>query len=71
MTIDIQYKIKNNKNYVRFLRENSNWYKYLNRNPVNFKFFEEEVKTIYQLRPTDKINKVMNTIEMLQTIFSK
>lgn len=71
MTIDIQYKIKNNKNYVRFLRENSNWYKYLNRDPVNFKFFEEEVKTIYQLRPTDKINKVMNTIEMLQTIFSK
>ena len=70
MIIDIQYKIKNNKNYVRFLRENSNWYKYLNRDPVNFKFFEEEVKTIYQLRPADKINKVMNTIEMLQTIFS-
>ena len=71
MTLDLQYKIKENEYYLRHLRQNSHWYKLLNRNPANFKAFEEEVKTIYQLRPADKINKVMNTIEMLQTIFSK
>ena len=70
MNIDIQYKIKNNKNYLKFLRENSNWYKYLNRDPNNFKFFEEEVKTVYKLRPADKISRAVNTIEMLQTLFT-
>ncbi len=71
MNIDIQFKIRNNKNYIRFLRENSNWYKYLNRDPNNFKHFEEEVKSIYKLRPTDKISRAIDTFEMLQTLFTK
>lgn len=71
MSIDIQFKIKSNKNYIRFLRENSNWYKYLNRDPNNFKYFEEEVKTVYRLRPSDKISRAMDTIEMLQTLLTK
>ena len=36
MDLYLQYKIKSNPNYIRFLRENSNWYKYLNRNPIYF-----------------------------------
>ncbi len=71
MNIDIQYKIKNNKYYLKYLRENSNWYKYLNRNPSNFKLFEEEVKNVYKLRPTDKISRAIDTFEMLQTLFTK
>ena len=39
MTLDIQFKIKNNANYLRYLRENSFWYKELNRNPENYKKF--------------------------------
>ena len=71
MNIDIQFKIRNNKNYIRFLRDNSNWYKYLNRDPNNFKNFAEEVKSIYKLRPTDKISRAIDTFEMLQTLFTK
>lgn len=71
MNIDIQFKIKSNKNYIRFLRENSNWYKYLNRDPVNFKHFEEEVKSTYKLRPTDKISRALDTFEMLQALLTK
>lgn len=71
MNIDIQYKIKNNKYYLKYLRENSNWYKYLNRNPSNFKLFEEEVKNVYKLRPTDKISRAIDTFELLQTLFTK
>ena len=33
MTLDIQFKIKNDPNYIRYLHENSYWYKFLNRNP--------------------------------------
>lgn len=70
MSLEIQFKIKNDKNYLRFLRENSHWYKYLNRDVNNFKFFEEEVKTAYRLRPFDKIGKALDTFEMFQNLLS-
>ncbi len=70
MTIEIQYKLKNNPYYLRYIRQNSNWYKILNRNPNLFKKFEEEVKEVYQLRPTDRISKALDTIELLQSVIS-
>ena len=70
MSLELQFKIKNDKNYLRFLRENSHWYKYLNRDINNFKFFEEEVKTAYRLRPTDKIGKALDTFDMIQSLLS-
>ena len=39
MTLDLQFKIKNNPNYLRYIRENSYWYKLLNSNPALFKEF--------------------------------
>lgn len=70
MTLDLQFKIKNNPNYQRYIRENSYWYKLLNRNPALFSRFEEEVKEKYKLRPTDKIEKILQTVEMVQAIVS-
>lgn len=70
MTLDIQFKIKNNPNYLKYLREHSEWYKLLNRNPMLFKNFEEEVKTAYKLRPTDRISKALDTIEILQNLLT-
>ena len=70
MSLDLQYKIKSNGNNLKFLRENSYWYKYLNRDNENFKLFEEEVKTAYKLRTTDKISRVIDTFDMIQTIFN-
>jgi len=70
MNLDIQFKIKNNPNYQRYIRENSYWYKILNRTPEAFKQFEEEVKDKYRLRPSDRISKVLENIEMVQAILS-
>lgn len=70
MNLDIQFKIKNNPMYVQYLHENSEWYKVLNREPSMFKVFEENVRRDYKLRPSDKILKVLDTIEMFQNIFS-
>ena len=44
MLYDIQYKINSDINLKKFLRENSYWYKELNRNPENFKYFVEDMK---------------------------
>lgn len=68
MTLDIQFKIKNNPYYLRYIRENSIWYKILTRNPELFFEFEEKVKQEYKLRTTDKIERMVNTIEMIQSV---
>ena len=70
MTLDIQFKLKSNPNYIKYLRENSYWYKILNRNPDKFNEFVEEVKTKYHLRPTDKIKKAIDTVDMLSNVLS-
>ena len=70
MSLDLQFKIKNDANGLRYLREHSNWYKYLNRDSSYYNVFIEEVKTVYKLRPTDKISKALDTFDMVQTLLS-
>lgn len=70
MTIDLQFKIKENKDYLRYLRENSHWYKHLNRNPNNLKPFIKEVKEAYKLTSAAKLERALNTIEMAEKIIS-
>lgn len=67
MTLDIQYKLNSNINYKRFIRENPNWYKILNRDPMRFKEFSMQVKDKYELKVSDRINKMIDNINMLQT----
>ena len=70
MNLELQFKLKKNPLYIRFLRENSYWYKYLNRDPNYFKEFEIEMKKIYKLNPTDKISRVIDTFDVVQTVLS-
>lgn len=56
MNREIKNKIYQDENLLRFLRENSSWYKYLNRNLPLEKMIEE-MKTRYSLRFKDKVNK--------------
>ena len=70
MSLELQFKIKNNPNYSKYLKENSYWYKYLNRSDSYFKQFEDEVKIAYKLRPTDKISKALDAFDMMQNLFS-
>ena len=70
MPIDIQFKIKSNPNYLRYLREHSEWYKILNRNPSSFKQFENSVKEAYKLKATDKIARTLDTIELIQNLLT-
>lgn len=70
MTLELQFKIKNNPMYQEFLRENSYWYKTLNRSPNLFSEFEERAKERYGTRTTDRIGKLLNTIEMVSSIVS-
>ncbi len=70
MTLDVQFKLKGNPNYINYLRQNSYWYKTLNRHPEKLKDFIEEAKTYYGLRPTDRLERAVETISLLQNILS-
>ncbi len=66
MTIEVQYKLNNDPKLKRFLRENSYWYKELNRNPLSFNSFSSDMKDKYELKPTDKLNKFFDNISTIQ-----
>ena len=68
MHIDIQYRIANNPNYKRFLEENSYLYKYLNRNRLYFKDFDNSMKKQYKLTTEDRIDKMREGIDTISKI---
>ena len=68
MILPIQFKIRENPYYLRYLRSHSYWYKLLNRDFNNFKAFEDEVKKEYRLTKVDKIENIFNTFEMMEKI---
>ena len=70
MTLDIQFKIRNNKLYKEYLRSHSIWYKVLTREPYRINEFEDEVRHFYKLTPADRISKMMDTIEIIQSFMS-
>lgn len=68
MNIATQIKIKNNPYLYRYLRDNSSWYKNLNRNPDSIKYMEIEMKKHYKLNLTDKIDNFGQKVEMIRTL---
>ena len=60
--------IKKNPMIYTYLRENSYWYKYLNRSPIYLKQVEEEAKKKYKLTTTDRIEKISNSISLVSNI---
>ena len=67
MTFDTYMKINEDQRQKQFLRENSNWYKYLNRSSAYYKPFLSDMKLKYKLTPTDKINKLLEDINLMKT----
>ena len=67
MTYALQSKINSDINLKRFLREYSNWYKVLNRNENMFPQFVDDMKVKYKLTTSDKINRTIDSIGMLQS----
>ena len=65
MDIRIKILLDSNPDYKRYLRTNSYWYKVLNRNPDMIDSFIKEVKEKYKLRTTDKINDIIEKIDMV------
>lgn len=59
--------IKSNPNLYRFLRDDSSWYKVLNRGEESIKLVEEKMRKRYKLTAQDKIEKLSRSVEMIST----
>ena len=68
MELDLYMKLKKNTQMYDILKNNSYWIKQLNRNPEDYKRFEEEMKERYKLRATDKINEVIDNIDLISAV---
>lgn len=67
MTVELQLKINSDPRLKMFIREYPNWYKTLNRNPLAYNSFVNDMKEKYKLTTSDRLNKTLNNISMLQT----
>lgn len=65
MNIKTQLIIKSNPNIYQYLRENSYWYKYLNRDYKNIEKMINEIKKIDRERKTNKINNIIDTFDII------
>ena len=68
MTVETLMEIRNNPYFYSYLRENSSWYKALNRDINNLKLMEKEMKDYYKLNFTDKLNELNNKLVLLNNI---
>ena len=67
MDINTLMRIRSDPNIYRYLRENSYWYKYLYRNPTLIKNLEEEMIKKYKLTTEDKLERLSNSINIINT----
>ena len=67
MDILTQIKVRSNPNIYRYLRENSYWYKYLNRDPSSIKILEDEMKNRYKLTTKDKLERISESFTLLSS----
>ena len=70
MKLDLQFKIKNDPMLQRFIRENSYWYKVLNRNPDMISTMVDQMKEKYKLTTADKINNISEKLDLIKTFMN-
>jgi hypothetical protein len=67
MELDIQIKLKQEKNMYQYLKENSYWIKDLNRSGKNYEAYLNAMKDLYRLRTTDKISDAIDNIDLISS----
>lgn len=68
MNLYAQHSLMNNPNSIRFLRENSYFYKYINRDSKYLVYLEREMKVKYKLTVKDRIDRFTEGIDKVSQI---
>ena len=70
MDIKVKLLLDSNQMYKAYIRSNSYWYKYLIRNPDMLDKFIKEVKEKYKLTFPDKIENVIDKVNMVTKLMN-
>ena len=70
MTTELQLKISSDPRLVSFIRQYPIWYKRLNIKTLLFKDFNYDMKDKFKIRPSDRLNKTLENISMIQTFLN-
>ena len=70
MQLIAQMSFKNNPKDYLHLKENSYYIKDFNRGTIDFKQFQEKMKTVYKERVTDKINNIVENIDLISSVLN-
>ena len=70
MKLDVQFKLKSNPLFIKYLHENSYWYKILNRDNTKYDEFIKDMKTKYKLRTIDKIDSAIDMVDLVTKFIS-
>jgi SMC interacting uncharacterized protein involved in chromosome segregation len=61
-------KLNEDEKMNNLLKQNSYWFKYLNRDSDNYFNFIKEMKDKYRLNTTDKISDVIDNIDLISSV---
>ena len=70
MEYEILQKILTEKKQLKYLRANSQWYKYLNRSPEYYESFLTEFKKKSREESNSKITSAIDSLSTVNTIFN-
>ena len=68
MDLMLQKRFLENQKMYQYLKVNSYWFKYLNRDANSYKEFETKMKELYKERPTDKISEMIDNIDLINGV---
>lgn len=68
MDLIAQNKLFSNPKMSDLLKQNSYWFKDLNRNSDNLDKFISAMKDKYELNPTQKLEKVIDNIDLFSSV---
>ena len=70
MDIEIVKKLMEKEYYYNYLKENSEWVKYLKRDKNKYTEFVKFIKEKYKLRAKDKLNNAVENLGVLSEVLS-
>ena len=68
MELELQKELIENKKMYQHLKENSYYFKYLNRDERFYKDFTEKMKELYHERTTDKISDAIDNMDLISNV---
>lgn len=69
MEHEIQFRISKDQKLTNYLKEHSEWYKYLNRNSINYRRFLNDYKKYSRTQNVGKFNNAIDTLDTVNSIF--